>query len=213
MKHWKKENPTTIDVLRHGACAGGEIFRGSTDVELSALGWQQMHAAVANRCWDQIISSPLKRCRLFAEKLATELSVPLEIDERWREFNFGVWEGRLREEVWQESGDQLQQFFSDPASFTPADGDSFESICERVDAAWSEMVERYQQQQILLITHGGIFRTLHAQLKSMPSNAFNSIEIPYACFSRWKIYGDAKQSRAMLSFHNYPYENAPGHSD
>lgn len=213
MKHWQKETPTSIDVLRHGACQGGEIFRGSTDVELSELGWQQMQAAVKSRSWDQIVSSPLKRCRLFAQELADQLNLPLVVDERWREFNFGIWEGRLREEVWKESGEEVRQFFTDPTSFTPENGDTYASVCDRVDQAWCEMTEKYAQQKILLVTHGGIFRTLHAQLKSMPSWAFNSIEIPYACLSRWKIYGDAKQSRPMLSFHNYPYENSPGHQD
>ena len=212
MKHWKNETPTTIDVLRHGACEGGEIFRGSTDVELSELGWQQMRSAVKDRTWDHIVTSPLKRCCLFAEELADKLGLALTVDNRWREFNFGIWEGRLREEVWAENGEQVRQFFTDPISFTPEDGDSYASVCERVDAAWKEMTDKHAQQKILLVTHGGIFRALHAQLKSMPSSAFNSIEIPYACLSRWKIYGDAKNTRPMLSFHNYPYEGSPGHN-
>ena len=206
MNHWQKNSFTSVDVLRHGACEGGEIFRGSTDVELSDLGWQQMRASVRGRSWDQIICSPLKRCRLFAETLAQELELPLRVDERWREFNFGIWEGQLREKIWAESGDDVARFFGDPASFTPKDGDSYDSVCQRVNAAWSELLEKHQHERVLLIIHGGIFRTLHAQLKSLPSASFNSIEVPYACLSRWNVYGDASRSQAMLSFHNYPTE-------
>ena len=37
---------TTVDLLRHGESEGGEIFRGSIDVPLTEMGWQQMQSAV-----------------------------------------------------------------------------------------------------------------------------------------------------------------------
>ena len=44
----------------------------------------------------RIVNSPLQRCRIFAEQLT---DAPLHVDERLREVGFGVWEGRLVEEV------------------------------------------------------------------------------------------------------------------
>lgn len=204
MTEWKEPPHTSIDVLRHGACLGGEIFRGSTDVELSEQGWAQMQESVRDMSWDHIVSSPLKRCRLFAEKLAHESATPITVDARWREFNFGVWEGQLREKVWAESGDDVIKFFSDPATFTPENGDSYEEVCQRVNLAWEQILQEHNGKRILLVIHGGIFRTLHAQLKSLPSFAFNSIEVPFACLSRWKQHQDAHRSRPILSFHNRP---------
>lgn len=202
MSDWSEAVYTQVDVLRHGECEGGEIFRGSTDVSLSDEGWQQMAQSIHGLEWDQIVSSPLKRCRQFAEKLSSGKNIPLVIDDRWREFNFGVWEGRLRSEVWDESGDDLAQFFSDPVTFTPEQGDSYRSVTERVDEAWHHLLNSYSGKKVLLVTHGGIFRTLYAQLKSLPTDAFNSLEVPYACLSRWKHYSDDRQNRAILSFHN-----------
>lgn len=210
MTDWSLFPHTQIDVLRHGMCEGGEIFRGSTDVCLNDQGWQQMAEAVEGLHWDQIITSPLKRCRLFAEKLSAESKIPVQVDERWREFHFGVWEGRLREEVWAEQGDDVIQFFSDPLSFTPTGGDSYLSVRERIDNAWNDMLGLHSEKKILVITHGGIFRALHASIKSLPSDAFNSIEVPYACLSRWKHFkyqnssddGSGRPSRATMSFHN-----------
>ncbi len=60
-----------VDLLRHGACAGGEIYRGRSDVALSELGLKQMQAAVLGLHWQSIISSPLQRCDKFAQGLAT----------------------------------------------------------------------------------------------------------------------------------------------
>ena len=60
---------TTVDVLRHGQCQGGQIFRGSTDVLLTDLGWQQMEQALENyQGWEAVVASPLRRCQLFAEQ-------------------------------------------------------------------------------------------------------------------------------------------------
>lgn len=197
---------TQVDLLRHGHCEGGEIFRGSTDVRLDDQGWQQMQSSVEGLEWDQIVTSPLLRCRLFAEQLSAEQGIPLHIDDRWREFNFGVWEGRLREQVWAEHADELLGFFSDPMSCTPEGGESYTEVLSRVEAAWSELVVTYANQRVLVITHGGIFRALHAALKSLPSTSFNSLEVPYACLSRWKHYDDLDSTQArqhtMLSFHN-----------
>jgi broad specificity phosphatase PhoE len=43
--------------------------------------------------WDRIISSPLRRCREFAERTATVSNIPLEIDEQWQEIDYGDWDG------------------------------------------------------------------------------------------------------------------------
>ena len=66
------QNTTAFfDLIRHGEPAGGPMFRGSKDDPLSDTGWQQMNAAIRDDDqWDVIITSPLLRCRLFAEQLA-----------------------------------------------------------------------------------------------------------------------------------------------
>lgn len=202
MGDWNKMPYTQVDVLRHGACEGGDIFRGSTDVHLNEEGWQQMGQSVSGLEWDHIVCSPLQRCRLFAEKLSEQQGIPVVVDDRWREFDFGIWEGRLRNEVWGTHGEDVLRFFSDPLSFTPEGGDSYLSVRERIDEAWNEIIESYAHQRVLLITHGGVFRALHALLKSLPSSAFNTLEVPYACLSRWKHYQYEAHGRAMLSFHN-----------
>ena len=203
MSDCSKMSYTQVDILRHGACEGGEIFRGSTDVRLNEEGWRQMGKAVEGLEWDQILCSSLKRCRLFAEHLGREKNIPVTVDERWREFDFGIWEGRLRDEVWQEHGEHLTKFFKDPDSFTPEGGDSYQAVRERVAQAWQTLLASHTSKRVLIVTHGGIVRTLHLLLKSMPSSAFNTLEVPYACISRWKHFNDKDNSgSAMLSFHN-----------
>ena len=71
------QNTTAFfDLIRHGEPAGGPMFRGSKDDPLSDTGWQQMNAAIRDDDqWDVIITSPLLRCRLFAEQLAEQRQI------------------------------------------------------------------------------------------------------------------------------------------
>lgn len=210
MADWLNREYTQVDLLRHGACEGGEIFRGSTDVALSEEGWGQLRRSAADLSWDQIVSSPLIRCRHFAEELSQELDIPLDVDQRWREFHFGEWEGMLRSDVWAERGDDVLSFYSDPSSFTPPGGDSFEGVSQRLAEAWNDLLDIHRGKRVLVVTHAGIFRTIYARLQSLPTTSFNSVEIPFACLSRWKVFHGADEDSSsgnsnpltMLSFHN-----------
>lgn len=82
---------TLIDMLRHGEPVGGRRYRGQTDDPLSDKGWRQMRAATAEtRPWTAIVSSPLLRCRAFAEELAGQTGLPLAVDDRLKEVGFGA---------------------------------------------------------------------------------------------------------------------------
>ncbi|MEW6253578.1 MAG: histidine phosphatase family protein, partial [Planctomycetota bacterium] len=62
---------TLIDLMRHGEPVGGRRYRGQVDDPLSEKGWAQMRAAVGEAApWHHVVSSPLLRCREFAETLA-----------------------------------------------------------------------------------------------------------------------------------------------
>ncbi|MGB5669435.1 MAG: histidine phosphatase family protein, partial [Sedimenticolaceae bacterium] len=91
---------STIDLLRHGEPAGGVRYRGDgVDDPLTERGWAQMWAAVGEPSdWTHVVSSPLRRCRSFAEAVAERFDLPLLVDERFRETGFGTWEGRRHEE-------------------------------------------------------------------------------------------------------------------
>lgn len=53
-----------------------------------------------------------------------------------------------------------------------------------------------------------LVRAMHGILQKLPSTAFNSVDVPYACLSRWNVYigrdeqGQISESKAMLNFHN-----------
>src|SRR5512139_4165729 len=107
--------------MRHGEPVGGRRYRGQIDDPLSEKGWAQMHAAVGESApWTRIVSSPLLRCRAFAETLASTRGLPLTLDERLKEVGFGAWEGKTAAEIEEDAPGTLARFKADPVNMRPA---------------------------------------------------------------------------------------------
>ena len=194
---------TTIDLLRHGACEGGEIFRGSTDVALSEQGWQQMTAAVNELDgWGAIVSSPMQRCHRFAQQLAEQRQIPLSLDERFKEIHFGEWEGRTQQQIGVEFADLLATYWSDPVNVTPPGGEKVLAFQERVIAAWDQTLQAQQGQHWLLVAHGAVIRVIFCHLLDMPLSAMSKVDIPYAGVTRFRIHHqEGYKPWVRLSFH------------
>ncbi len=190
---------TTVDFLRHGEAAGGSYYRGITDDPLTELGWQQMQQAVSKKSWDQLISSPLQRCATFSQSLHQQSSTPLLIDEHWQEYNFGDWEGKRAIQI---ADDALGNFYRDPVQHAPASAEQYSTFVARVDLAWSGLINDYQGKHILVVTHGGIIRTLfHILLNISVNNSFK-IQINHAGMTRFECFHEHNNDYVSLIFHN-----------
>lgn len=199
---------TTIDLLRHGECQGGEIYRGTTDVPLTDRGWQQMESSLhidvahAETPWDRIVSSPLQRCLLFSEAKGQELSIPVHSHTGFREMDFGDWEGRDINEVHREDAEAVTRFYKDPASVAPPGGESMEMVQGRLLAAWQQILNEHKGEHLLLVQHGGTIRILLAELLQMPLASVTRLEIHYASLSRVQIYETETDPFPKLVFLN-----------
>lgn len=198
---------TTIDLIRHGEPAGGEMYRGTKDDPLSELGWQQMRDAVAKpAAWDQIVSSPLLRCAEFAQELAQQRDIPLAIEPEFREICFGDWEGQRPQELTAADPQQLLNFWLNPVAHSPRNAEPFAQFNERIQQAWQGLLATYTGKHLLLVCHGGVIRALLSQLTGMPVENTFRWHVPYAAVSRIRIYteqgGDADGRQVpTLVFH------------
>ncbi|MHB9020462.1 MAG: histidine phosphatase family protein [Halothiobacillus sp.] len=187
-----------IDIIRHGEPEGGKRYRGDKiDDPLSARGWAQMHARV-DRCvaagtdnWTALVSSPLARCRAFAEKLATERGLPLMIDPNLRERGFGVWEGLTFAQVQQRFPEQYRNYKADPALGMPEGGEAMDQFYPRI----SQAIEQYAHSQaamgggaLLIIGHAVMMRTTAVWALQAPLSAIRLVDTEYASLLslRWR---------------------------
>ena len=200
----EKYQVTTIDLLRHGECEGGHVYRGSLDLPLSESGWQQLRAAAGDFAgWNHIVCSPLQRCARFAEELAERRDLPLELHDAFREVHFGDWEGRAIADVWREQGSHARRFFSDPVNYAPPNGEPLTEFEERVLAGWKGLLQSHHGEHVLLVAHGGTIRVLLAHILSMPLTRIANLEVPYASASRIRIHHSEGQADfTSLVFHN-----------
>ncbi|QKZ03537.1 alpha-ribazole phosphatase family protein [Pseudomonas eucalypticola] len=167
----------TLDLLRHGETELGGGLRGSLDDALTARGWQQMQDAVAARGpWDRIISSPLQRCRLFAEALAASRQLPLTLEPGLQELHFGDWEGRSAAELMQTDERGLGLFWSNPYGFTPPNGEPVLDFSTRVLGAVARLHQAWPGQRLLVVSHGGVMRLLLARARGLPREQLLSVE-------------------------------------
>jgi len=178
--------PIVIDLLRHGEVAAeGWAFRGSTDLPLSETGWQQMRRTSDSfESFDAIATSPLQRCRLFAEEFSDKKKTGLTRLDHMREMDFGAWENRSFDELETEYGALLHRFWQSPVGIQPPGGEGFDDFSQRVIACWEGWVSSDAGEHRLLVAHGGVIRVLLAHVLNMPMHSLWRLHLPYASWSR-----------------------------
>lgn len=173
-----------IDLLRHGQTEAGSGFFGRTDVKLSAQGFAQMQQAVAMGQWDQLISSPLQRCRLFAEHLSRETKLPLTLVPDLQELDFGDWEGLNASQVMAEDAEALAKFWRDPYAYTPPNAEPMSAFASRVFSALDQLKRDFAGQRLLVITHAGVMRLLLAAEQGLAREALLEVVVEHASLHR-----------------------------
>ncbi len=126
-------------LVRHGESTGNAEGRllGRIDAPLTDRGRAQARAAASSVAGaTTLLSSPLVRGRATAEELGTGL--PVEVDERWVEVDYGELDGlplaSVPPELWEE-------WRTDP-DFRPSGGESLREAGARVRAACEELFAR-----------------------------------------------------------------------
>lgn len=179
---------TQVDLLRHGEPVGGRKYRGQTDDPLSEKGWRQMRAATAGEPpWSAIVSSPLRRCRAYAEELAARTGLPLAFDERLKEVGFGIWEGKTPEELKAIDVDSVFNFKRDPIGCRPEGAEALGDFFQRVEAAYEEILANHAGGHVLVVAHAGVMRMILCRTLGLaPEHAYR-IQVGSAAIARLRI--------------------------
>lgn len=193
-----------LDLLRHGEPVGGRRYRGGIDDPLSERGWKQMRNAMKRVHGHQVVwTSPLSRCRDFAQALAEERSLACRVEPAFEEIGFGEWEGRTARELAETEAEAQRRFWADPIHCTPPGAEPLPAFRERVADGLRRLREAHDGQHVLVVGHGGLIRVLMLEALRLPLEAFTRIQVPYASISRLRLDPDPEVS-PILMFHNGP---------
>ena len=165
------------------------------------------------RQWDRIIASPLIRCADFARALSQHLDLPLSLDPRLVELDFGAWEGRSAVELMETDALALGQFWADPIAHPPPGGESLPAFQARVLAAWRDLTEQALTagERLLVISHGGVIRVILCALSDHPLGRLMELEVGHANLTRIRLDQTATGLRALrldADFHANCHEGA-----
>lgn len=188
----------TLYLLRHGAIATPGILAGKTNVALSTLGREQlMQATTPLKNIERCISSPLIRCQEWAKLYCQQQALPLEIDSKIQEMDFGDWDGRPYQELWEinthSASITIGDFWQNPWQHQPPNGESMDNFVCRVDDWWQGFCAQSNLVDTLVFSHAGVIKHLLARILQLPipgTAHMASIEIPYGCIIKISLYRD-----------------------
>lgn len=158
---------TRLFLVRHGEStwnADGR-WQGQADPPLSALGERQAEAGVAGftEAVDAVWTSDLARAARTAELLATGLGLaPPHADARLRERDVGEWSGLTRSEIEERWPGALAERRS------PSGWEDDDRLAQRALAALRELASTAPGTTIVVVTHGGVIRTIERHLGAEP---------------------------------------------
>lgn len=155
---------------------------GRTDAAPTPEGIAACARQVADLDVEHILSSDLQRCVLPAAAIAGAQSREPIIDDRWRELDFGDWDGKQASAI---APEPLGRFWSDPDRYPAPNGERWSTLIDRVASALADL----SPVPTLVVTHGGAIRAAIHCLCGIPRQHLWAFDLPYA---------------ALLSLHIWP---------
>jgi len=167
--------PPQLVLLRHGQSVWNfeQRFAGSSDVELTELGWEQARAAgrlLLERSFrfDLVYTSELRRARHTAAAALSQMestAIPAHVSGRLNERHFGDLEGMKYTDAARQYGEEWGQPWL--WGKKPPGGESMEDVAARVRPFLEEQLFRDLRAGLrpLVVAHGNTIRVLDELLR------------------------------------------------
>ncbi|GAA1507383.1 putative phosphoglycerate mutase [Agromyces terreus] len=171
---------TTFFLARHGETVwhAEHRYAGNSDVALTRHGLGQ---AAALGAWavdaelDAIVASPLSRAKRSAAPSVETTGLPLRIDDRLVEIDFGQAEGLTPDELQERFPDEWAAFRLAPASNTFPGGERGKEGIARALPVFDELVEEFPEGRVLIVAHATLIRLLFCELAGMDPDGYRDL--------------------------------------
>src|SRR5216110_3179592 len=169
---------TTLLLARHGETDWNRDRRwqGHADRPLTDRGRAQS-AALAERladiALDAFYASDLQRARETAAVVAAKQGLEVIELRDLREVDVGSWEGLTREEAEASFPDGYRRWLAGGTGWD--DGETYEQMSARVIAAVERIAAAHKGGRVLVVSHGGPIRAIHAAALGLAVDAYRRI--------------------------------------
>ena len=176
-----------LTLVRHGEVEERYLgcYNGHIDIGLSPRGEREAKALAAHfkgRTFDAVYCSDLLRARGTLD--AFKLNVTPHFSDALREKSWGRHEGMnygdicMREKI-------VFTHFEEWISFL--DGETHDDFAERVRRFFLEELAVEPHDEVLVMTHAGVIRTLYAMTQSLSLEAAFSLPFPYGAYVTYDL--------------------------
>ncbi len=146
-------------------------WQSRTDIPINDIGRgqaSQLAALIRSQkiVFGQVLCSPLLRARETAEILIAGIGPVPEIDERLTELDFGLFEGRLEDDLRAELGSTYDEWKKRMYLDPPPGGESIMEVAQRVKPLLAILLQ--SSDHILVVGH----QAVNMALKAAMSNCF-----------------------------------------
>ena len=180
-----------IHLMRHGAPEKPSLLLGHKDVPSTPAGIAACIAQVADLPFAAIVSSDLSRAAKAADAIAERRGLSATQDVRWREIDFGDWDGLALADL---DAGAAAAFWTDPEASPPPGGEKWSSLVARVSAALDGIAER----DTLVVTHGGAIRAALAALFGFDQRQLWAFDLPYTAVLTLRIWPGTPRSAQLV---------------
>ncbi|KMJ49461.1 bifunctional RNase H/acid phosphatase [Rhodococcoides fascians] len=197
-------DPTRMLLLRHGqtALSVDRRYSGRGNPELTELGVRQATAAAARLGGHDdiaaIVSSPLGRARQTADAAAGALGLDVTTVDDLTETDFGDWEGLTFAEAKDRYPEQHRAWLGD-TSVAPPNGESFDAVRTRIEAARDRLIEEYAGKTIVVVTHVTPIKTLLQLALDVGPSLLYRMHLDLASLSIAEFYPDGGASVKLVN--------------
>jgi alpha-ribazole phosphatase len=195
---------TRVYLVRHGQVVGHETpsYNGHADVALTEYGIAQ-YRELRERLQDSGItacySSDLSRCAIGADIICESLDIRPQLDARLRELNIGIWEGMTWSEIIEKYPLEWSARLEDIVNYRVPEGESLLDLADRAVPALQAIVAARRGENILVVGHGGMNRTLLLDAIGAPLHCLFNIEQRYGCLNIIDFFDDGKRTVSLLN--------------
>jgi len=171
-----------IYLVRHGETDANveKKYCGQTDVDLNHKGLRDA-ASIAkvlkNTTFDSIVSSDLKRTLKTAELINAYHHLEIELIPEFREINFGKFENLTFEEIGLQYPEEKEKMIKEKINYNFLEGESLKTLHKRVVGAFNKLLKEKENEDLLIVSHGGVIRMILTEILSGDINNYWSIEV------------------------------------
>ena len=196
--------PTRFLLLRHGQTelSTQRRYSGRGNPALTGVGRRQAEAAAQFLAQTggiaAVITSPLQRAYDTAAAAAKALGLDVSVDDDLIETDFGAWEGLTFGEAAERDPELHRRWLRD-TSINPPDGESFDSVADRVRRAKARITNEHSGETVLVVSHVTPIKTMLRLALDAGQGILYRLHLDLASLSIAEFYPDGVASVRLVN--------------